>query len=140
MIEKFLAKEEKSLLWTEYMINKINKHLEDPIEMIPFKELDSPLVNSIYDDYSDASIFDEDKIKMGIYQIDVNQKLKSLTINLENYNKLSENVGVKVKDYVFEVVDYFKRNYITNIKGKITFLYTKNSIFVYNLYVDEIES
>lgn len=140
MIEKFLEKEEKSLLWTEYMINKINKHLEDPIEMIPFKELDSPLVNSIYDDYSDASIFDEDKIKMGIYQIDVNQKLKSLTINLENYNKLSENVGVKVKDYVFEVVDYFKRNYITNIKGKITFLYTKNSIFVYNLYVDEIES
>lgn len=140
MIEKFLEKEDKSLLWTEYMVNKINKHLEDPIKMVPFKELVAPSINSIYDDYSDASIFDEDKIKMGIYQIDVNQKLKSLTINLENYTKLSENVDIKIRDYVFEVVDYFKRNHITNIKGKITFLYSKNSIFIYNLYVNEIES
>lgn len=61
----------------------------------------------------------------------------SIRIKLSNYNKLSDQVPELLKNFVFEVVDYFKRNNVTNFDGTIEFVKIKDQYFVYRLNVKE---
>ena len=146
MLEKFLKLEDDSILYTGAIIEEINFRLDekDRILFAPFKELEitSPadyinnvenLLNYISDNYSTKL---NAKLPF-LYELNYNDKLTLQTFKLSNYNKLSSEVNPKIRNYIFEVVDYFKRNLITNFDGKITFCFNKKDLFVYLLRVKE---
>ena len=154
MIEKFLKLQNKSVLYSSALIEEINKHLDEStkINFISVKEVDinSSLVKSydnpcflqddnliFFDNYQKS--FDISKDKIFIAWEFPAEKLKFQTFKLSNYNKLSDKVDQKIKNYIFEIVDYFKRNLITNFDGYVTFAFNKNQLYVYDLVVKENE-
>lgn len=147
MLEKFLKLKEDSILYTSTIVDEINFRLDekDRIPFAPFKELAltcnpidyinnvENLLNYISDNYSTKLNPDLPLL----YELNYNDKLTLQTFKLSNYNKLSSEVNPKIRNYIFEVVDYFKRNGITNFDGKITFCFNKKDLFVYLLRVKE---
>ena len=147
MLEKFLKLKEDSILYTSTIVDEINFRLDekDRIQFAPLKELGltcnpidyinnvENLLNYISDNYS-TNVNPE---RPFLYELNYNDKLTLQTFKLSNYNKLSSEVNPKIRNYIFEVVDYFKRNGITNFDGKITFCFNKKDLFVYLLRVKE---
>lgn len=146
MLEKFLKLEEDSILYTSTIVDEINFRLDekDRIPFAPFKELGIKLPLSFLNlsEYLLKFTADNYSTKINpkrpfLYELNYTDKLTLQTFKLSNYNKLSSEVNPKIRNYIFEVVDYFKRNGITNFDGKITFCFNKKDLFVYLLRVKE---
>lgn len=145
MLEKFINLKENSILYTQALIAKINKHLDDKdrIEFMPVLEIEVSdqieLLNLV--EKIPTVLFDNYSKQMSsstlLFETHLPGKLKYQSFKLSNYNKLSQEVNQKIRNYIFEVVDYFKRNGITNFDGLITFVFVQDHPYVYSLNVKE---
>lgn len=155
MIHRFVKESLKTIDWSRFITEQVNKGLDEStkIDFSPLEEIGNAPVNStlLYSGlYKDNDVLEnyilvkdltKDSLKDYPYRrISIFKGLsnpKFTTINLENWNSLSDKVDQKIRNYVFEVVDFFKRNLYNNISGKITFVKLNNTLFVYSIQVKE---
>lgn len=155
-VEKYLKRTTigKSVLYNKTLVDSINLAL-DKADRIGFalEEIDTVVVSEVplsqhidtkkyLEDYQtldnlDFKLLQEYPFKrIEVFELPKSKNFQ--TFNLENYNKLSDKVDPLLKNYVFEVVDYFKRNQVTNFTGKITFVKIGSEYKVFDILVKEI--